>query len=126
MDSLAAAAADEEQLDTVGAGGESRPPLSQSSSAARLIAPQLLHTRQTSTESTNSHASRFQPDSALHALAEQVASAKQTSDEKVNIDMLLLGNVLTETEDLRDQIAGLKSKYSGAKASLVAICEEVS
>jgi hypothetical protein len=69
-------------------------------------------------ESINSQSSRFQPDSALHALAEHIATAKLASDDKVQLDTLLLGNIMAETEDLRDQVAGLKSKYSGAKVCL--------
>jgi len=54
----------------------------------------------------------------LHALAEHIATAKLGSDDKIQIDTLLLGNIMAETEDLRDQVAGLKSKYSGAKVCL--------
>jgi hypothetical protein len=116
MDSLASAAGEEEQLDSP--VGESRPTTSQQSSTSRLAAPQMLASRQVSMESINSHSSRFQPDSALHALAEHIATAKLGSDDKIQIDTLLLGNIMAETEDLRDQVAGLKSKYSGAKVCL--------
>jgi hypothetical protein len=121
MDSLASAAGDEERLDGSDAGagagsaGETRPQVSQPSSTTRLAAPQLLQSRQPSTESINSHGSRFQQDSALYALAEHIASAKHASDDKVHIDTLLLSSILAETEDLREQVSGLKSKYSGAK-----------
>jgi hypothetical protein len=116
MDSLASAAGEEEQLDSP--IGDSRPTASQQSSTSRLAAPQMLASRQVSMESINSHSSRFQPDSALHALAEHIATAKLGSDDKIQIDTLLLGNIMAETEDLRDQVAGLKSKYSGAKVCL--------
>ena len=124
MDSLASAAGDEEKLEGSDAGagatptGEPRPTFSQQSSTSKLAAPQMLQTRQASTESINSHGSRFQQDSALHALAGQIASAKQFSEDKVHVDTLLLSNILAESEDLRDQVAGLKSKYSGAKVCL--------
>ena len=115
MDSLASAAGEEDSDTGAGAGGETRPPVSQQSSTSRLAAPHMLSSRQVSMESINSHSSRFQPDTALHALAEHIATAKLASDDKVQIDTLLLGNIMAETEDLRDQVAGLKSKYSGAK-----------
>jgi hypothetical protein len=114
MDQLASVAGEADTLEVNG----SRPPPSRSSSASRLAAPQLLQSRQTSAESINSSASRFEAGSALHALAEHVAAAKSASNDKIQIDALLLANIVSETEDLRDQVAGLKSKYSGAKVSL--------
>jgi hypothetical protein len=125
MDSLASAAGEEELDAGAGAGGDTRPTASQQSSTARLAAPQMLQSRQVSMESINSHGSRFQPDSALHALAEHIATAKLASDDKIQIDTLLLGNIMAETEDLRDQIAGLKSKYSGAKVCLLSCWNEI-
>jgi hypothetical protein len=113
MDHLASAAGETDPLDVNG----SRPPPSRSSSAARLAAPQMLQSRQTSTESINSGVSRFDPGSALQALVEVVAASKTAGNDKVQIDSMLLANIVSETEDLREQIAGLKSKYSGAKVS---------
>lgn len=111
MDHLASAAGETDSLDVNGGN----PQASRSSSASRLAAPQLLQSRQASGESINSSTSRFDAGSALHALAEHLAAAKSASNDKVQIDALLLANIVSETEDLRDQVAGLKSKYSGAK-----------
>lgn len=110
MDQLASAAAPRD--------GETTPPATVNglpSSSSRLNLPQLLRNRQTSAESTSSFVSRFNNDSALAALVEMVASAKHANNDKVQIDLMLLANVVSETEDLRDQISGLRSKYTGAK-----------
>lgn len=92
-----------------------------SSSSSRLGPPPTLRSRQTSAESTTSLVSRFNTDSALYSLVELVAAAKHSNNDKVQIDLMLLANIVNETEDLKDQISGLRSKYTGAKVGRVRI-----
>lgn len=114
MDQLASAAGDDTSASTPTHGG-----LPKSLSSSRLGPPHSLRTRQPSTESTNSVGPRFSSESALYTLVELVASAKHANNDKVQVDLMLLANIVSETEDLRDQISGLRSKYSGAKVCLV-------
>lgn len=113
MDQLASAAAASDNNNSSSAPTPSGLPKSLSSS--RLGPPHMLRTRQASTESTTSIGPHFSSESALYRLVELVASAKHANNDKVQVDLMLLANIVSETEDLRDQISGLRSKYTGAK-----------
>ena len=113
MDQLASAAASDDN--NISSATPTPGGLPKSLSSARLGPPHMLRTRQTSTESTSSIGARFNSESALYTLVELVASAKHANNDKVQVDLMLLANIVSETEDLRDQISGLRSKYTGAK-----------
>ncbi len=77
--------------------------------------PQLLRTRQPSTESTTSVASKLGRDSAFAAIVEMVATNKHIGHDTIPVDLNLLSGIVAEVEDLKDVIAGLTNKYTGAK-----------
>lgn len=77
--------------------------------------PQLLRTRQPSTESTTSVASKLGRDSAFAAIVEMVATNKHIGHDTIPVDLNLLSGIVAEVEDLKDFIAGLTNKYTGAK-----------
>ena len=77
--------------------------------------PQLLRTRQPSAESTTSVTSKLDPDSAFATLVELVAAAKHNGHDRMSLELGMLSGVISEMEDSKDTIAGLKSKYTGAK-----------
>jgi hypothetical protein len=48
-----------------------------------------------------------------------VADAKQGSRERVEVDVRLLSGIVAEVEELKEVIAGLRNKYTGAKVSFI-------
>ena len=48
-----------------------------------------------------------------------VSTAKHGNQESVQVDLSLLSGIVGEMEDMKDMISGLKSKYTGAKVSVM-------
>ena len=96
-------------------GSRSRSPSRSRLSPNDSMSPRYLRTRQTSAESSVSVSSRLGPDSAFSTLAEMIATAKHTQQESVTVDLSLLSSMLSEAEDLKDTLASLNRKYTGAK-----------
>ncbi|WVR00219.1 hypothetical protein IAU59_007361 [Kwoniella sp. CBS 9459] len=78
--------------------------------------PQMLRIRQPSAESTMSVVSRYgNGDGSFATIVELVAGAKHREEDSVQVDVSVLSGMIAEIEELRDAIAGLKSKYTGVK-----------
>nr|XP_031860486.1 uncharacterized protein CI109_004097 [Kwoniella shandongensis]KAA5527558.1 hypothetical protein CI109_004097 [Kwoniella shandongensis] len=108
------------QMDMLSSAVEATEDTSRSPSRSRLspnnsmTTPQMLRVRQPSAESTISVTSRW-GDGSFHSIVELVAGAKHREEETVQVDVTVLSGVIAEVEELRDAIAGLKNKYTGAK-----------
>ncbi|EIW72231.1 hypothetical protein TREMEDRAFT_24881 [Tremella mesenterica DSM 1558] len=96
-------------------GSRSRSPSRSRLSPNDSVSPKYLRTRQPSAESTMSISSRLGPESSFSTLAEVLASAKHNGQETVHMDVTVLTAMLNEAEELKEKIAALNRKYTGAK-----------
>lgn len=120
-----AVAVENENVARASASSSSRSPsrtrLSPNAAGGAAHAPQLLRTRQHSTESTGSISSRLAAESSFAQAVETIAQAKHNGKETVPVDVTLLNGLVMEMEDMKEIIVSLKSKYTGAKVSSLRI-----
>ena len=118
-----AVAVENETIMRASASSSSRSPsrtrLSPSAAGGAGHTPQLLRTRQHSAESTASISSRLAAESSFAQVVEMIAQAKHNGKENVPVDVALLNGLVMEMEDMKEIIVALKSKYTGAKVSLL-------